>query len=411
MGNGGSGGVRMIGTTPTTAGSGLLSSREFVLSELDKFDEKAPITQARTPPASWYNTGEFFGLEKQTLFRNNWQYAARAGSVGAEAGSYLHGVFLDQPYVIVRGHDGRVRAFHNVCSHHGAALIRPEEPETGVAQQFVCCYHGWTFNLSGQLTKATRVKGIENFRNRDWGLQEIPVAQWGPFLFLWFGQGQPSHSLHGDLQPVSEWLTKFGYPADVGEGMVYHSSRTYELACNWKIINENYLDGEYHIPYLHPGLNSSLDMGSYSLETYDRLSFQLAAPTADEVVESEEKLGANFADRYGSGAVYAVYYPTFAINRFGNVLESNYLLPRSEHSTTLVYDFFFDHRVISDHEYTTRAIKASHQVQTEDSGICELLHRNMKSAGFRSGRYAPGPEKVTHHFHTCLARDLKSPFR
>src|SRR3989338_8223765 len=109
LGNGGRGGVRMIGTTPTTAGSGLLSSREFVLSELDKFDEKAPITQARTPPASWYNTGEFFGLEKQTLFRNNWQYAARAGSVGAEAGSYLHGVFLDQPYVILQGHDGRVR--------------------------------------------------------------------------------------------------------------------------------------------------------------------------------------------------------------------------------------------------------------------------------------------------------------
>ena len=177
-------------------------------------------------------------------------------------------------------------------------IFLPLSSHPGRTDQFVCCYHGWTFNLNGQLTKTTRMKGIENFRNKDWNLKEIPLAQWGPFIFLHFGKDVKKMSdVTKDLQPVSDWLTKFGYPSDIGAGMKYHSTRTYDLHCNWKIVNENYLDGEYHIPYLHPGLNSALDMKGYELDTHPRLSLQLAHPSPTEI-GSEESLGADFTNRW-----------------------------------------------------------------------------------------------------------------
>lgn len=381
-------------------------TREWLRSEIQRFNEQLPIEESSTPPPSWYTSPLFFELEKQTVFSSNWQYAMRSDLIADEPGSYHAGNILNRPYIILRDETGQLRAFYNICSHHGAALIPPQAPQTGVCSQLVCCYHGWTFDLHGRLLKATRTKGIKNFKPREWGLREIPVQQWGPFLFLWFGEPEAKSSLTELLQPFSDWLEHYNYNRDIGHRMVYHSSRTYELNCNWKIVNENYLDGEYHIPYLHPGLGSGLNMNSYKHATSPSLAFQLAAASEGPAAAVED-VGADFSDRYGNGAVYGVFFANFAINRFGDILESNHLIPITESKTHLVYEFFFDDKAIDDKEYVERTIAASHQVQLEDSGICELLHNNMLSPGFKSGRYAPTVEIGTHHFHCHLARDMK----
>ena len=416
-------------------------------------------------------------------------------------------------------------------------------PPKGKTSQFVCCYHGWTFNLSGQLTKATRMKGVEGFKAKDWGLREIPLSVWGPFVFLYFGGNEaktpPIYSVADDLRPVNEWLAKFGYESeDIGKGMVYHSSRRCLLCvcacvCVWvcvcvcvyvcvsvfvcssiftcvclcvclsvcvclgvhkahtpsgtswiatgrssmrTISMENIIFPMYiqasippliwmlthsrhtrECPYswLHPRwkergrkrrrlmLWTSLtgecmcvwvlcvwvrvcvcyvclcvwcvcvcvcvfvcmcvcDIRLSSSNDYHRNS-HIHPLSNTRLLTTHTHLHS-----YGTGAVYAVYYPTFALNRFGHMLETNYFIPHSHDRTTLIYDYFFSADVAADKHFTEKAIRASHQVQEEDSWICELLYRNMKSCGWKAGRYAAGPERVTHHFHVCLAKDYKS---
>ncbi len=122
---------------------------------------------------------------------------------------------------------------------------------------FVC---RWKYSLEGQLTKATRLKGIKNFSPRDFGLIELAVAQWGPFVFIHMGASgekrqhkiQPSQipSLHQQLAPLKSMIEpQFG---DLSQ-LQWIGSKEFEVNCNWKLVNDNYLDGEYHIPYIHPG--------------------------------------------------------------------------------------------------------------------------------------------------------------
>ena len=87
----------------------------------------------------------------------------------ANPGDFLTGSVLRTSYVVVRGSDGSLRAFHNVCRHHAS----PVACGAGRAESFVCPYHGWTYSLEGKLTKATRLKDIEDFKAKDHGL--VPI--------------------------------------------------------------------------------------------------------------------------------------------------------------------------------------------------------------------------------------------
>jgi choline monooxygenase len=343
-----------------------------------------------------------FKHEKETIFQWNWVYAARTDQLGEATGSYFSGVFLDNPFIILRGPDKKLRAFYNICSHHGAALIKPDEPCTGRKDKLVCCYHGWTFNFEGKLTKAVKLKGIENFVASEWGLKEIPVRTWGPFVFIWFGDPKvkPPTDLHAELHPFNQWLETFGYPS-IDQPLKYVAEQSFEIACNWKLVNDNYLDGVYHIPTIHHGLNSALTMESYQLHNYPKLMVQVAASRNLETTPFE-----GFQDRYGVGPVYAVYYPTFALNRYGDVLESNVLIPLSHDRTQLKTEYFVPPALANNAEFIARTLNASTVVQNEDTGICELLQRNMRSRGYVPGRYSPSMEGATYHFHKLVARDL-----
>ena len=90
---------------------------------VEAFDPGIPIAEASTPPSAWYRSPEVFSLERDTVFRNHWIAVGRAEEV-AEPGHFLSGNLMGDPYVIVRGTDGELRAFDNVCRHHATTLLR-----------------------------------------------------------------------------------------------------------------------------------------------------------------------------------------------------------------------------------------------------------------------------------------------
>ena len=256
------------------------------------------VAAASTPPASWYfDDTAVPSLEEARVFGRSWQAVGRADQV-AIPGSYFTGTVGKVKYLVVRGMDDKLRAFHNVCRHHAMEVASaPGDRSPGsvdstdrdadadkdgscspsVASCFECPYHGWTYDLTGSLIKATRLTGIEDFDVKKNGLKPLAVEQWGPFIFCQLG---------GELAPppLSEWLGEGGrrvMEAGIGH-LRFVARREYHMGCNWKVFCDNYLDGGYHVPFAHPALNNGVDMKSYQTTVHgrDRLTRTLRAGTS-----------------------------------------------------------------------------------------------------------------------------------
>src|SRR4051812_12844134 len=114
---------------------------------IDRYDSKSPLDRAFTIPSSWYTNDELYNLELKNVFAHSWQCVCRLDQV-ANSGQYVTTDVAGEPVVIVRGSDGVLRGFFNVCRHHAAAVMTEAE---GTAAQLRCPYHGWTYSLAGEL--------------------------------------------------------------------------------------------------------------------------------------------------------------------------------------------------------------------------------------------------------------------
>jgi nitrite reductase/ring-hydroxylating ferredoxin subunit len=192
-------------------------------------------------PAGRYTDPAFFALEREALFKRGWVYAGQTDQLPA-AGSWFQRRVTGVALLVVRGEDGQVRAFYNTCRHRGAPVAREE---SGCARNasFTCGYHGWTYALDG------RLKSIID--RRDFGAADlecrnlVPVRceTYGSFVFVC--EDPEAEPLARFLAPVSRFFDHL----PMGElKLVYR--RTVELAGNYKVVLENFLEA-YHFRMLH----------------------------------------------------------------------------------------------------------------------------------------------------------------
>ena len=155
---------------------------------LDAYDPQVPLAEASTSPASWYIDPRILDLEQCTVFARSWQLVARLDQL-QEPGCYVTTELAGEPILVVRGEDGVIRGFFNVCRHHAAAVMT--EPQ-GCAKNLRCPYHGWTYTLEG------RLKGTPYFNDaRDFDLARnslVPVATaiWENWVFVRLDADGPS---------------------------------------------------------------------------------------------------------------------------------------------------------------------------------------------------------------------------
>ena len=155
------------------------------------------------------------------------------------------------PVVVVRGGDGELRGFLNVCRHRGSLVV----PADGNAPRLRCPYHAWTYNLDGTLRSAPQCGPEIEAELPELGLLPVRVATFGPFVFASAAAGGPPlDAVLGDLAEVVA-----GVGLDLG-GLRRRERFSYALAANWKIHLENYLEC-YHCPVAHPGFAAVMDVG------------------------------------------------------------------------------------------------------------------------------------------------------
>ena len=362
----------------------------FLKDIVDSYDPKAPLPEASTPPSSWYTAPQILDLEQRTVFSQSWQMIGRAKQL-RETGQYITGEVADQPIVAVRGGDGTLRGFYNVCRHHAAAVMPDAE---GRVDHLRCPYHGWTYNLQGALVVMPEFGGVCNFDKSINGLIPIEAAIGHGWVFVKLDSDGPSleeffgHQLIGKFEDLNL------------EALHWFERRSYLVNCNWKVFVDNYLDGGYHVPHIHAALNSVLDYGEYTIENGERFCIQ-SSPMISGKADAET------ADvRKGDRAFYFWIYPNFMINRYEGIMDTNLVLPRGVNKTEVIFDYYFYDVSQQSREKNLASITVSERIQHEDVAICESVQRGLASRAYRTGRLSVRRESGEHLFHRLLHSDL-----
>lgn len=349
------------------------------------YDASAPLDLASTIPASWYTDPRIAELERRAVWSRSWQLVARTAQV-ASAGQFVTAEVAGEPIVVVRGGDGELRAFFNVCRHHAAAVMTAP---CGTVDRLRCPYHGWTYDLTGRLRGVPELDGVRAFDRDANGLVPVHVATWEQFVFVY---------LDADPPPLAGWLgSVVADAAPLGlAGLHFAERREYELRCNWKVFVDNYLDGGYHVPHLHRGLASVIAYTDYAIETFERAVLQ-STPLAGSGELAEVRRG---------HARYYWLHPNLMLNWSEGYLDTNLVVPLGVDRVKVVFEFFFDDVGADRAAHNARSIAVSQQIQDEDHAICESVQRGLGSRAYGAGRLSVRREAGEHLFHRLLAQDF-----
>jgi choline monooxygenase len=316
----------------------------------------------------------------------------RAAQV-VEPGQFITREVAGEPIVVVRGSDGILRGFFNVCRHHAAAVMTDAEGKT---QKLRCPYHGWTYNLLGELEGTPDFAGVSNFDRTIHGLVPLETALWEGWVFAKLERGGLAleEFLGDDLVGRVRGLDL--------KNLHWLERRQYTLDCNWKVYVDNYLDGGYHVPHLHAGLHSVLDYSEYRIENGERFCLQ-SSPIVTEGADVSTS-----AVRKGERAFYYWIYPNFMINCYEETMDTNLVRPLSVERTEVIFDYYFADVSEQAREHNLASISVSECIQDEDVAICHSVQRGLRSRSYTAGRLSLRREAGEHLFHKLLYADLKT---
>jgi choline monooxygenase len=362
--------------------------------DIGKFDRDPE--KSYTLPAHYYTDPSIYEREKQAIFYKSWAYACHRSQV-AEPGSYATCMVADQNIVVMRGQDGVLRAFYNVCSHRAHELVKG----CGRTNVVTCPYHAWTYHLDGRLRSAIGQKKVEGFEAREFGLKPVKLEELNGFIFVNLDAGatplaQQTGNLAADMQGYCDSLA----------GLKFAHRKTYELKANWKNVADNFLEC-YHCSVAHPAFVDLVDIKNYRTRTYGIHSSHISPPgradnTAYKVPEGQE----------GQFAAWWVW-PNVTFNIFPGPanLTILHIMPTGPETVLEHFDFFFLEDKPSDCEW--QAIKYVDEVlQPEDIGLVESVQRGLHSRGYSQGRLmvdkdrSYNAEHGLHHFHQLVLERL-----
>ena len=357
----------------------------------EAFRPEEDLARATTLPASWYVDPSALERERERVFARSWQLVAYAEDLSSP-GDFVTADVAGEPVVGARGEDGALRAFSNVCRHRAG----PVASGKGRRSTFRCGYHGWTYALDGRLVATPEFDGVLDFDRTRVRLPELRIEAFGPLLFVQLDPDAPS------LRTVLAEMT--AETATLGlERLRFYRRRDYEVACNWKVYVDNYLEG-YHIPVVHPGLFREIDYGAYRVETRGHHSRQ-HAPVRSTSPDSLYRR--RLEKRTEPEALYYWLFPNLMLNVYPDNVQVNLVLPLDTARTLVRFDWLFpDPARPGFSEDFERSFAFSDEVQREDEAICEAVQRGLRSRFYDRGRLSVKRENGVHHFHRLLAGAL-----
>jgi len=367
----------------------------------DRFHDDAEKSWAL--PSRYYLDADIAAQEKDAIFADSWQYVCHAENVAA-AGQYFTRDIAGESILIMRGGDGELRAFYNVCSHRAHQLLQGAGELGG--GNIVCPYHGWAYATQGQLISARGSERVANF-DADRGklcLKQVQVEVFANFIFV--NLNPNAQPLHEQLPGVEDALRSFSPELDF---LTLAHTRQYDIKANWKNIMENYAEC-YHCPVAHPSFAAGVvDMNSYRVKTHRAHHAHTSRSKPPDEGDYKIDAGATArATEFGSWFIW----PNFAIEVYpGGHLNLFHCMPTGAGASTQTIEWYFP-----DAEPTpaqAEVIDYLHRsVRMEDVALCESVQRGLASRAYHQGRLIVDParsdasEHSVHHFQSLIRRAL-----
>ncbi|HEV2712527.1 MAG TPA: aromatic ring-hydroxylating dioxygenase subunit alpha, partial [Gaiellaceae bacterium] len=335
-----------------------------------------------TIPWDWYRDPAVLGREQEAIFRSAWHYVGRL----REPGDVVPGWAGRVPVVLVKAEDGEERAFVNVCRHRGSIVVE----DAGNRKTLQCGYHAWTYGLDGSLRAAPRSER-EGVDLSDVSLVAVRLERWGPFRFV---------NLDDAAAPLAELLGDIpervaGGGLDVDE-LVYHHRVDWEVAANWKIVCENFLEC-YHCPVAHPGFSGVVDVSpdNYELDAGHLRWSQFGQLRSRG--DAELPVGQ-----------FHFLWPNTGINVFPGRpnLSIGPILPLAHDRTRRILDYFF--APDADEKWIAEFLEFDDQVGREDVRLVELVQKGAGSGVIPEGRLLPESERLVAGFQARVREALRA---
>lgn len=329
--------------------------------------------------SGYYVDGEVFCRERQSVFSRSWQLLGPVSRL-EQAGQYISADIAGMKVFAIRGRDGSLRAFRNVCRHRGAQLLEAGE---GSCRLVRCPYHNWSYADSGELKSAPWFGEDPDFDLADWPLQSIGVDHWRGLVFV---SVDPEMTLSVQLGETAAELDDVAL-----ETFLNTDCATLEFDANWKIYTDNFVEG-YHIPGIHPAFFEAIEFEQFETVALDGM-VKMTAPT---------KAGLFYQGRW-----YWMW-PNWTLSLFEGGMSTSRINPVSENRTELHYRFYFDAEHRQDEEFRNSTINRNLAVIREDFSICLETHNNYRSGGYESGPLSPRHERGVAYFQSRYQTALSS---
>lgn len=357
---------------------------------------------SHTMPARFYLDPEIYEREKDAIFYRSWWFAGHKSRL-EKPGQYITTSIHDQSIIVTRAGDGEIRAFYNVCQHRGHELVKG----SGSARLLVCPYHAWSYELDGKLRAAPNTGELASFDKCAFSLKSVRVEQFCGLLFVNLDPEAKSFAeLSGNLEAeLRQYCPRI-------DDLVFAHRHNYEVASNWKVLIDNFLEC-YHCGPAHRDFVNLVDMQTYKSRVCGIYSSHISQ--AAKVNNSAFKFEKGDVD-FGYAAWYVWPNLTIWIYPGETNVSTLQMIPAGPERTLENLDWFLPQT-----EPTKQLADAmaymDEVLQPEDIGLCESVQRGLHSRGYNQGRFVIDKmlthlsEHAVHHFQKMVVDALGATIR
>jgi choline monooxygenase len=392
------------------------------LTEEDRVAIRAPISEARTFPQLAYRSQEFFEFEISQLFYRNWVAIGFAGSL-PNAGDVLPFEIFGMPLLITRAEDLAIRVFHNVGAHDGCPIAVTRKSNLTVIES---PYHGWQYNLRGELVSAPYWDGTPNpdpggLRRQSADLKEIVSDIWNDIIFIDLSGHCPPLRVH--LAPLISLFEDFDFSTleFANDSLDGDGVRRFLAKANWKSLWENYAANVYHEGFVHEQYRQSSHVprvDDQGLKTFREINSGIVKGLEFEF----SSVGQTYPDvsfpriksRTENAPVRSAYilsiYPNATFLAFPTHIRVSILAPDDAANTRWLIASYYAEGSAKDPAYREmrqRSLDGSVQARNEDDRVCEAVQRARCSPAYRSLFYSPFWDHMHHDFNKMILDDLE----
>jgi phenylpropionate dioxygenase-like ring-hydroxylating dioxygenase large terminal subunit len=346
------------------------------MSEIARLPRRAPDDQEHLSLPGWvYRDPEYFRVEMARLIRPSWQIVCHANDIPG-TGDWRTLEILGESIIVIRGDDGGIRAFANVCRHRGSRLV---DGHAGCAKRLTCPYHAWTYTTDGRLVGVPDRQDYPGLDPATLGLVPVELENWRGFLFVRLEGGGPT--VAEMMAPYAEEAAPYPFEEMQAIGRITMRARD----VNWKNVADNYSDG-LHIKVAHPGL-TRLFGGDYRIEAgahVDRMSGELVERPSANL--SERAYQAMLPVDAGRTWLYYKLWPNVALDIYPDQVDFMHFVPVGPTETMIrevSYALPGGSREMKAARYLNWRI--NRRVNEEDTVLIRRVQQGMASDLYRPG--------------------------